>query len=152
MQLFHETLNLFKSNTYPSSLVNIAIGGLRQLLAFLLHFPRPEPCGAYLELGPSTSHPLRELEATVQAKQLRDPDNRAMGQDGQKYLLRVELKAKGDTDMETRNIKLNAGYGRSVTGLKSSVRLQLGLSENRFLELDHNDDDDDDDKQVPGAA
>ena len=68
-----------------------------------------------------------------------------MGQDGQKYLLRIELKAKGDTDMETRNIKLNAGYGRSVTGLKNSVRLQLGLSENRFLELDHNDDDDDDD-------
>ena len=38
--------------------------------------------------------------------------------------------------METRNIKLNAGYGRSVTGLKNSVRIQLGLSENRFLELD----------------
>ena len=99
----------------------------------LLHFPDPERCGAYLEVGPSTSHPLNELEIILQAKQLNDPDNRSLGQDGHKYLLRIELKAKGETEMEARNVKINVGLGRSVTGLKTSLKIQLGITENKFL-------------------
>ena len=99
----------------------------------LLHFPGPESCGAYLEVGPSTSHPLSELEIILQAKQLNDPDNRSLGQDGHKYLLRLELKAKGETEMEARNVKINVGLGRSVTGLRTNLKVQLGITENKFL-------------------
>ena len=128
-------MSLLTDGWHNSSPLNVAIGGLRQLVNTLLHFPGPERCGAYLEVGPSASHPLRELEIILQAKQLNDPDNRSLGQDGQKYLLRMELKAKGDTEMETRNIKINVGLGRSVTGLKNSLKIQLGITENKFLDM-----------------
>ena len=98
----------------------------------LLHFPGPERCGAYLEVGPSTSHPLSEMEIILQAKQFNDP---TMGRDGHKYLLRIELKAKGETEMEARNVKINVGFSQSVTGLKTSLKIQLGITENKFLGL-----------------
>ena len=98
----------------------------------LLHFPGPERCGAYLEVGPSTSHPLSEMEIILQAKHFNDP---TMGRDGHKYLLRIELKAKGETEMEARNVKINVGFSQSVTGLKTSLKIQLGITENKFLGL-----------------
>ena len=77
------------------------------------------------------------MEITLQAKQLNDPGmlDPGMGQDGHKYLLRIELKAKGETEMEARNVKINAGFSQSVTGLKNALMIQLGITENKFLGL-----------------
>ena len=111
------------------------IGGLRNFLDTFLNYSDHGRCGAYLKIGPSTSHPLREVEMNLQAKQLNDPDTRSMVQDGRKNLLRIELKAKGDTEMETRNMKIIMGLGKSVTGLENSLKVQLGINKNKLLGL-----------------
>ena len=111
----------------PASPGSLLLGGLGQLLGDLLHLARPERCGGYLSLAASSQQPVREVDISLQARRTTDISERQLlGEVGQKTFLRVEAAARGDTALDTRNMKLNLKLARSALGLRNLVRLQLG--------------------------
>ena len=131
------TVNAFLPfNKYPPSVLNILVSGLRQARGFLLYFPRAETCGAYYKSGPSTQHPLKEVDISIQVKQTDNKQKKAiLGQNDKKLLMKVEINAKGETRSENRNIKVNVKYERSVMGIENSLKVQFSSAGNRFLAL-----------------
>ena len=121
---------------FPPSVMNIIISGLRQARSFLFYFPRAETCGAYYRSGPSTNHPLKEIDISIQVKQTDDKQKKAvLGQNNKKLLTKLEIKALGEMRSENRNIKVNVKYERSVMGIENSLKVQFSSAGNRFLDL-----------------
>ena len=130
------TNNFLPDNKFPPSGLNIFISGLRQARSYLLYFPRAESCGAYYTSGPSSQHPLTEVDLSLQAKLTDDKRSGAvLGQTDKKLLVKLDIKALGETRAETRNIKLNVKYERSVMGVQNSLKVQLSSAANTLLGL-----------------
>ena len=132
----HILNNFLPSNKFPASVVNLVLSGVRQATLYLLYFPRAESCGAYYSSGPSSHHPLQEVDLSIQAKLTDDRKAGAvLGQTKKKLLVKVDIKALGETSAETRNIKVNVKYERDVMGVENSLKVQLSSAANRLLDL-----------------
>merc|ERR1712029_1295679 len=128
-------------NKNPKTLGSIICGGFRQILAYLILYPRVEKCGIYTRWSQSQQNPVTDIEVTVRYE--GGENGARMFFRGRKTKLKAYVKANGQPQTRAYRIQLtlestpSCAFGSLPTtpSSKSCLHPLLAVNIAAFAEL-----------------
>ena len=111
-------------NKNPKTLGSIISGGFRQILAYLILYPRVEKCGIYTRWSQSQQNPVTDIEVTVRYE--GGENGARMFFRGRKTKLKAYVKANGQP--QTRAYRIQLTLESTPGNIHNKVKIQVDRS------------------------
>ena len=108
-------------NKNPKTVGSMISGGLRQILAYLVLYPRVEKCGIYTRWSQSQSNPVTDIEITVRYK--GEENGARMFFRGRKSTIQIYVKAKGQP--KPRDYRMQFKIESTPGNIRNKVNIKL---------------------------
>ena len=111
-------------NKNPKTLGSLISGGLRQIVAYLVLYPRVEKCGIFTRWSQSQQNPVTDVEVTIRYE--GEQNGARMFFRGRKSKIRAYIKANGQP--ETRAYRIQATIESTPGNVHNKVKIQIDRS------------------------